>query len=376
MSDIFNEYTQIALQQGLIKQAQESEDHNKVKNTTNPRFDSLDLEAIQALYGVTPNGEEDHIVEQAHPEPAVVAPSYDRFNGLAENGLERQDIMHYIATKPNHGKHIQERYVKARQELLNEVIKTAFALDRDNELQLMSLADQCAEKLVHLPIKKEAVAWGLVSLALKLGAAGLTAMGLINNFSGMVSEGLIDDADRAIEEIEDVISDDEIPGQTTALRDLVAKINQVKMLHQELTSLSISGSSKEVERQVEQGQELLINYAREAKSLSKELGQMIPILQAARDMGDESWYSGIGLERVIETFWTPDITEALNIMETLQSSLSKSITNLRKYYQAIKAKAESLYQEAQNQPASEPEPEGEGEGPEELPSVEELPNLS
>ena len=143
MSDIFNEYAKIAIDQGLIKKAQKK---NNTKSTKS-KYDSVDLDAVQMLYGIKPNDEQEHIVEQAHPNSVVIAPAYDRANGLVENLLERQNIMVDIALKPNDGKHVQRSYVVAHNKLLNEVIKTAFMLDKKGESDLMKLADSCAGRL-------------------------------------------------------------------------------------------------------------------------------------------------------------------------------------------------------------------------------------
>ena len=166
MSDIFNEFAKIAIEKGLITEATE------VSDETNPRFDSLSNDDIKALYGVKPDGEsEKHILDQAHPESVYVAPAYDKMNGLVENLFERQDIMAWIATKPNDGKHTQERYVKASQDLTMALLNTAFMLDRTGNEALMKLADSCASRLVETEITKEAA----IPLIIPIVAAAFAA---------------------------------------------------------------------------------------------------------------------------------------------------------------------------------------------------------
>lgn len=335
MSDIFNEYAKIAIAKNLIKEAEEGTE-------TNPRYDSLDLDAIQMLYGIKPNGEEKHIMEQAHPDPVVIAPAYDAVNGLVENNLERQDVMHYIATKPNHGKHIQERYVKARKELLNEVLKVAFVLDRDNEEELMNFADNCAEQLTKTSAIIAAIPWLTWTLLAKLTAGTVASVGLVNNFSGMLSEGFATDADRAIEEVNDVINENDLPGYEKDLQDLVNLITEVKQLHAELATLNVSGDNEQdIQNQLKEGETLLINFIKKARLLSREAANISGII-AASESTDRPWYSGFGLKKIVETIWTTDKQDAKTALDTLRGSLSESITNMQRFYQAVKSKAQNM----------------------------------
>ncbi|KKN74512.1 hypothetical protein LCGC14_0390290, partial [marine sediment metagenome] len=173
MSEIFEEYEAILVEKGIVKEAQ------KEPNKPNPRYDSLDLEAIEKLYGVKPNGEEDHIVEIAHPDPVVVAPAYDRINGLVENLLERQDIIAAIALRPNDGKLVQRRYVVAHDDLLNELLKTAFMLDKKGRDDLMKLADDCAGRLLKKKLVKIAYSWTDIGEALGVAGGAAAAVAIL-----------------------------------------------------------------------------------------------------------------------------------------------------------------------------------------------------
>jgi len=341
MSDIFDEYAKIAIEQGLIKKAED------VTKQTNPRFDSLDLEAIEMLYGVKPNGKDDdiHIVEQAHLKSVVVSPSYDRVNGLVENILERQDIMHFIATKPTHGKLIQERYVKAHQELLDEVIKVAFILDRDDEQNLMSFADNCAERLTK---KGFVFTASTVLIALKIGAVALAATGLINNFGGMMDAGFVDNASRAVEELTDLVNDNELPGEQQSLQELIELIKIVKQQYQDLNSFSITGSTEEeVKAELGIGKKILIQYVKDAKKLASQITVFLRVIESSGKT-EESWMSknlgdaGLAVEKVFESIWSDDKRDALTILDTLKESLLNSVSNMQKYFSALKAKAETM----------------------------------
>lgn len=198
-SEIFDNYAKIALEQGLISEAEDK---------TNPRYDSQDLSAIEILYGVKPNGkDEKHIMEQAHPESVVVAPAHDKVNGLVENELERQDIMVGIARKPNTGNLGAKRYVQAKEELLNEVIKVGFLLDRNNQDDLMAFADDCADRLVKEALAPLGVAgWLIVSgIITALSVGGYAAY----KGNHPDSQGFVPDLQNALEEVMDALDMDD-----------------------------------------------------------------------------------------------------------------------------------------------------------------------
>src|SRR5580698_958921 len=113
MSEVFDNFIKIAMEKGLVSKA---EAERTEKNTKSPRWDSLDISAIEALYGVKPNLPKDmeyehNIMEDAHPNSVVIAPSYDKLNGLVENNNELQAIlMHIIYKEPEMGSPNQGKY--------------------------------------------------------------------------------------------------------------------------------------------------------------------------------------------------------------------------------------------------------------------------
>jgi len=221
-SEVFGEYARIALEKGLIKK-----DAQDASKKPNPRYDSLDLEAIEMLYGIKPNEEDEkHIVERAHPEPVVVAPAYDRLNGLVENQLERQDIMTGIALKPNDGKLVQRRYVVAHDELLNELLKSAFLLDKKGEDELMKLADSCAGRLVKIAILP--VIPPAIMLAIKItawiAAATATYSAVTNHLN--LSQGVMIDCDELLEDIQEAI--DDYPEESGVLGKLNRLVSDIR----------------------------------------------------------------------------------------------------------------------------------------------------
>lgn len=160
-SRIFEEYARIADEQGLISDPVERVKTAKSKTeeyfdefSTRPSYKPREFSSSELLYGVDPNGKQKHIMEQAHPEPVVLSPAYDKINGLVENNIERQNIIVNQLLEPNDG---NINYKKlAEQDLVYELIRIANHLDIKGEEQLRALADDCIEKLA---IDKEAGLW-------------------------------------------------------------------------------------------------------------------------------------------------------------------------------------------------------------------------
>jgi hypothetical protein len=159
MSDIWNEFEKIAVEQGLISIADDEKQDDSTKMPA--RYDSLSDDAIRLLYGVEPESifeKNKTIIEIAHPETAIVGRTYDAMNAVIENLHERQDIMAYIALKMPNGHLTHRRYVAARQDLVNALVRSAFLLENREESDLVTLADSCTDRLVKKTILKEAIA--------------------------------------------------------------------------------------------------------------------------------------------------------------------------------------------------------------------------
>jgi len=169
-SDIFEEFVKIAKAQGLLSKATPEEVQRKLEN--NPRLDALDASAIEALYGVKPDTPKDmeykrNIIEDAHPDMAVVSPSYDKLNGLVENLNERQNIIMHIVKKMPDGHITQKKY--AEKQLLLSLVRLGNDLDNQNKEDLRILADVCLEQASTITKK------GIGTLAI----AGLVAIPVI-----------------------------------------------------------------------------------------------------------------------------------------------------------------------------------------------------
>ena len=153
-SEIFNEYAKKALEDGVI-----SQDDLKKEAQEKVRYDSKSFSDIEALYGhkFEPNkGEDESIIDVAHPETMVVGPAYDAMNAVVENEHQRKDIMTFVALKDPDGHLVQRRYVKASGDLISSLVSTGFAMDDADEEALMKLADSCAGRLSEKGLKKKA----------------------------------------------------------------------------------------------------------------------------------------------------------------------------------------------------------------------------
>jgi hypothetical protein len=116
----------------------------------NPRTSWQDANTLLNLYGLKPQTDksmeyERNIAEVAHPGLCILAPSYDKINGLIENVNQRQDILLHIVNKTPQGSYVHRRY--AQSNLMQSLVKTANHLDNKEMTQLRKLADTCIEQL-------------------------------------------------------------------------------------------------------------------------------------------------------------------------------------------------------------------------------------
>ena len=155
-SEVFDNFVKIAQKKGLISESDHAEHTEKTEDS--PRWDSHDLSAIEALYGVKPDPSKgmdyDHnIMEVAHPNSLVISPSYDKLNGLIENEIERQNITMHIVQKTNDGLLTQHKY--AQKELLLSLVRVANYMDNKDQNGLRALADTCLQQITSDEAKKK-----------------------------------------------------------------------------------------------------------------------------------------------------------------------------------------------------------------------------
>jgi len=185
-SEVFDEFIKIAMEKGLVS---EGEAEHTEQNTKSPRWDSLDLSAIEALYGVKPEQSKDmdyerNIMEVAHPNSMVIAPAYDKLNGLVENEMERQNIaLHIVYKEPENGSPNQFRYPVrptllyptpkyAQKDLLMSLVRVANDMDNKDKDELRVLADTCLAQM-HAGFRKQAIIPIIVGIVAALGAVYL-----------------------------------------------------------------------------------------------------------------------------------------------------------------------------------------------------------
>jgi len=178
-SDVFESFVKIAVEKGLISEGEGAEQTEK--SLDNPRWDSLSPEEIAKLYGHKPEGYKRNIIEQAHPESTVIAPSYDKLHGLVENENERQDITLNIIMQEPYGGHPNQRKY-AEKELIMSLVRVGNDLDNRNLDELRVLADTC---LTQVSLKKEGVGFLGVAISLAVLVAGIYAYQHITSREGL-----------------------------------------------------------------------------------------------------------------------------------------------------------------------------------------------
>lgn len=359
-SEIFEEYAKIAQAKGLIKNAQkakESKELKEYKEAVYPRVGSDTISIIESLYNIkteTPKGMEyeKNIMEDAHPNQVIIAPSYDKLNGLIENHIERQRIIINIMQKPVNGHSIQKKYAA---ELMNELVKTATDLDNRELNQLRELADTCTVQLHEITKKKVKNAFG--PLAIAAVAAGVLGAVYLFNHMGDPDKGLVGNLKRAIDAIDSLIGEDWFHKTFYATLRPEFLIN-LKKLRTDLGTLSRAAADfNSLELQMRQvktlqelvatshtsGQEIVVK-AEEFRHLLQNIGPEIiqAITLFSREdiknlaIKDESWFSNLTskIEPLLHGGWGlfhdrfDDIKEALLPLQDSIKSTIMEINNI------------------------------------------------
>ena len=263
--DIWDEFEKIAVAQGLISVAEEDG-----QSGTLPRsYDSISNDAIRLLYNIEPDPEKKkNIIEFAHPETATVGRAYDAMNSVVENEQQRHDMMAYIALKMPNGQLTQRRYVAAKKELLNSLIRSAFTLDNQDEEGLMVLADSCAQRLEKNQIKKEAIApLAVAGITAVAGiAAAVLGLGYYFFFGAPPAEDVYQNAQKvitALEELSDRSYAAPIRRDMTVVMSMAKQVYNVKTQLVPISSVdeSISAAQQEDEKKkAEVAHQILSNY--------------------------------------------------------------------------------------------------------------------
>jgi hypothetical protein len=237
-SEIFDSFIKIAQEKGMI--SEDAPEKAKKKLEKDHRADSLDISAIEALYGVKPDRPKDmdykrNIIEDAHPNSVVISPSYDKLNGLVENDQERQDIILHILEKTPNGHLTHHKY--AEKELILSLVRLGNALDLQKQDELRALADTCLDQVAHKDLKKEA--W---VLPVVIGVAAALGALYVQQHMSFINEGFQKNHEKLIGEIDDLVnsnSDWGVGYQYTGdfrsmVTDFRAKLMSFYMLYQKI----------------------------------------------------------------------------------------------------------------------------------------------
>lgn len=198
-TDVYDEFLKIAMAKGMISEAKEDSKE--------------EISDIEVLYGIKPKK---NIVEEAHPENAIISPAHKPLNGVMQNAQQAQDSTLQWVLPPS-----VYKVKKAEAELLNTLISLGYKLDNSNEEELMTLADGCSEQLTKTAL------WPAV---IGLVGAGLGVISLYNNF-GSISQGVDNDCDIAIEAIRKLQEQDS--SLDKQLNQLIGGISKIKELHKQ-----------------------------------------------------------------------------------------------------------------------------------------------
>ncbi len=277
--DIWDEFEKIAVAQGLISVAEE----DGQSGTLPRRYDSLSDDAIRLLYNIEPDLEnKKNIVEFAHPETAVVGRAYDAMNSIVENEQQHQDMMAYIALKMPNGQLTQRRYVAAKKELLDSLIRSAFTLDNQDEEGLMALADSCSQRLEERQIKKEAIA----PLAIAGIAAAVLGLGYYFTKGAPPAEDVYQNAQKVIDALEP-LSDRAYAAPIR--RDMANVMNMAKQVYNVKTQLiaihsvdeAITAAQQADEKQkAEVAHQILTNYMTQLSKIKSAIKGWVAAIRA------------------------------------------------------------------------------------------------
>ena len=284
MSEIFDEYVKIMTDKGFVKKADLLTQHDKEN-------DSDYAEKIKALYGIDIklNDSNKEIIEQAHPESVIIAPSYDKLNALVENINERHNVMVGIVNKTPNGNLTQHRY--ASKDLLDELIRLGFDLDNAGEDSLSKTADECALLLAQeeeKKIKKNAFNWFAIIKAVPYLLKGVAAVSTIaaikTNIVGRISQGVKPDAENAqtalvqLKEAVSAMNHGKIDGWIKGIGYILNNSIRAEQIlgssdNQNITDITdeasaqskIQGSGEEIE--------FLNEYAKIAKTVASRIGE-------------------------------------------------------------------------------------------------------
>lgn len=252
-SEIFDSFVKIAQEKGLV--SNDSSNSKKILEETG-RADSLDISAIEALYGVKPDAPKDmeyksNIMEAAHPNSVVIGPSYDKLNALVENNIERQNILLHIVNKTPDGLSTQRKY--AEKELTLSLVRVANYLDNTNQDKLRTLADNCLMQLSASKAKQSLKKQALGPVAIIAGIGATLGAIYAHQHLANANRGLESNYKKLVGELDDFLNDNNsglgIKGHEYS-QELLSDVREFKNRLGEFydTYIQLSGVLRELER--------------------------------------------------------------------------------------------------------------------------------
>jgi hypothetical protein len=327
MSEIWNEFEKIAVEQGLIAEAQEDERTERPQEDASKmpaRYDSFSNDAIRLLYGLKPESifEKDKtMIEVAHPETAVAGRAYDAMNAVWENEHQRHDMMAYIALKMPNGHLTQRRYVAAKGDLVNALVRSAFTLDNQDEHELMALADSCAERLN----KRGEEADGLYKNAVWTYVAGAAAVllgGILYlAYAPEAAQSVYVNSQRVLEALSDVAGQPYAPGIQTDVSNLMSMAGEVYAMKDQLSQVRsvdeviTAAQSAKNQAAVQKVNEKIRAYIAQLRKVQQAIPGWVAKIQAVHSTTTESSNDWLAkLKGLVEPFYN---TDAEDVIESL-----------------------------------------------------------
>lgn len=328
-SEIFESFTKIALEKGLIEVNAESrteEDKNKNSDYKNN---------IKALYNVDLDAED--LFEKAHPKSVIVSPSYDKINGLFENERERHNIMVGIVTKNPDGNLLSKKYANAHDELLGELVRLGFALDNKKIDDLRILADSCSNRITKTALP-------IIPLALG-GIAAVTALIAIINHTTPSDQGVYNNCEKAIIEIEELKPKlPQIADRIDQLSSNLKSLQQISAQYNSLGGIDATTPEKLVHAASSDKDKLLIakKYKSACAYMAGKIPQYIQLINSYKMTDDRSYDWWKKIKNVAEYFTADDKEDVTLALETLQQSLKESVNEANQFMSIAKEQEPGL----------------------------------
>lgn len=317
-SEVFENYIKISKKNGLIS------DEDMVKTaesmTQEEKYRNKEWkDTIQMLYNLDINKDKEDILDRAHPKSVIIAPAYDKLNGLVENLKERHNIMVGIALKPNNGLLTNHKYAQAKGNLLKNLIRLGYEFDNKNIDDVRKMADSCSERLVKNAFAPLLIAGGVALVA------GIIA--LINNTTPS-DQGILANLDRAEKWVSEAREGlPQLSGQLGKLEEDLMTLKNLTNDYMNLDPIDASTVEKFKESAAKDQSKFdaVKKYKRACQIMSERLPKYIDMLRTVKTQ-ESSW--GDFADKLVDiyrAFDPDDAHEAALALETLQKSLTDSV---------------------------------------------------